>query len=590
MKQALGETLVGFQAALDAFRAALDGDECVVESVFADSAEWTALLAYKLVPHLAGQGCVVAAVTGGTNTGKSTVFNRLVGASVSPIITTAAATRHPVLAANAMRAAQCLDARLVPEFVPRRLDNPRAVISDDDPPETLFVARADGLPDRLILLDTPDIDSIDKQNWRVAKNIRAAGDVLIAVLTGEKYRDERVVEFFRRARESGRLIVPLMNKADPENGFAVARTQLDEFRRDIGVGEVPSFALPHDFGAGERLGEPVRSIDGSTDLRNYLDSLDVPAIKQRVYRDTVTHFAECAGAFLERCARVRDGMRAVANEYEGRAATYAAQYDPAPGAAVGGLFHEFVQEKRGSVRRFIGSASAAVARGVGVLGRTISGAIRRQARLEKADQGAMEAEIRAAHVRALTQVTNALAASCIETGRNLAEPAAHLVQAGLAGIDVERIAETVAQQTLRSESVSAEFRRHAHATIEVWWNDHAGRRRALETLDTVLAVAPVAIAAPISMYTGGIGVAEAVAFAGPLVEQFVARIIEYQFGDQMFDLLSPWRAEQQQHFENAIRQHLIAPVLDGLYGALEAFEEPALENMRRMHAQCLEAL
>ena len=40
------------------------------------------------------------------------------------------------------------------------------------------------------------------------------------------------------------------------------------------------------------------------------------------------------------------------------------EYDPAPGREVGGLFHEFVQSKRGPVRRAIGNTSAAVLPGL----------------------------------------------------------------------------------------------------------------------------------------------------------------------------------------------------------------------------------
>src|SRR5690606_7867964 len=105
----------------------------------------------------------------------------------------------------------------------------------DVPDDTLFVTQRDSLPDRLILMDTPDVDSIDKANWSTAENIRAAGDVLIAVVTGEKYKDEKVQAFFRAAAASGRIVLPLLNKADPHNNFETARAQLDDFCDDIGL-------------------------------------------------------------------------------------------------------------------------------------------------------------------------------------------------------------------------------------------------------------------------------------------------------------------------------------------------------------------
>ena len=117
----------------------------------------------------------------------------------------------------------------------------------------------DSLPDHLVLMDTPDVDSIMKRNWEVAAHLRAAGDVMIAVITGEKYKDERVVEFFRQAVSAGRVVVPVMNKANPAENFAVARRQTEEFCHDVGI-EGPAFVISHDFAIGEDLRRPIRAL------------------------------------------------------------------------------------------------------------------------------------------------------------------------------------------------------------------------------------------------------------------------------------------------------------------------------------------
>ncbi|MDZ4858666.1 MAG: dynamin family protein, partial [Candidatus Hydrogenedentes bacterium] len=223
---ALGAALLQFDANLKRLRDALSGDALLSRAVFDGAEEWSNLLSYKLVPHLAGDGCLIVAVAGGTNTGKSTVFNLLLGRNASPMVATAAATARPVIAANARRARECLDGKLVPEFLPTALEDVRAVVERTSPPNTLFVTTHDALPDRIVLLDTPDVDSIEREHWAVADAIRAAGDVIVAVLTGEKYKDDRVVGFFRHALASGRIVAPLMNKANPERDFEVARKQL----------------------------------------------------------------------------------------------------------------------------------------------------------------------------------------------------------------------------------------------------------------------------------------------------------------------------------------------------------------------------
>src|SRR5690606_15041064 len=144
------------------------------------------------------------------------------------------------------RAAQCLDGKLLPEFRPMPLERPENATDPDVPADALLVTTIEQLPDRMVVMDTPDVDSIDRRNWSVAEHIRAAGDILLAVLTGEKYRDDRVVQFFREANRSGRIVVPLMNKANPAESFSIARQQVQAFREDSGA-DGPAFVLAHDF-------------------------------------------------------------------------------------------------------------------------------------------------------------------------------------------------------------------------------------------------------------------------------------------------------------------------------------------------------
>lgn len=574
----LGAALCGFEEALRGLRAGLSSAPALEQAAFEGSSDWVSLLTHKLVPHMAGEGCLIAAVTGGTNTGKSTIFNLLLGSAVSPAVPTAAATARPVIAANEKRSSQCLEGMLVPEFEPRRLARAADAIARNASPNVLYVARVDSLPDRLVILDTPDVDSIERSHWFVAEHIRAAGDVLIAVLTPEKYKDDRVVEFFRHGRASGRLVVPVMNKANPADGFDAARRQLAEFR-DLVACEGPAFLVPHDFQVSERLDRPIESLDGDGTLLEYLESLDVPVIKERVYRATIAHFAECSGQFLDHVESIADVLRSVDREFVGRAGIMAAEYDPAPGAAVGGLFHEYVQARRSRAIRWIGAGSKAVARGVTAAGRAIAGALRRRANLEAPAERGSEAELHAAHARAIERIARDLAKGYIESARNLREPAGALVDTPVRRLDVDRAVQRVVADTLRSDNISEEFREHAQRMLDTWWNDHKGKRRVLEALDGILALTPAAIAVPISMHTAGVGVDVAIAVGGPVVEQFFARVIEYQFGDAMFDFLSPWRAEQQRALREALLRHVTAPALAELRRFTEVFDGEAMKAL-----------
>lgn len=570
------------------FRAALGADSALQSAVFDGAQEGSDLLTYKLVPHLAGEGCLVAAVTGGTNTGKSTVFNLLVAGPVSPMVTTAAATCHPVLAANEMREAQCLESKLVPEFDPRPFSKPELATDKSVPVEALFVTRESSLPDHLIVMDTPDVDSIEKRNWVVADHIRAAGDVLVAVLTAEKYKDDRVVQYFREAVSTSRIVIPLMNKANPANDFEVARRQLDEFRSDVGT-DAPRFVIAHDFTIGEDMHRSIKSLDGVPDLREYLEGLDVQRIKEEVYRGTVARFTEFADSFIEHAAGVGDDLRVAINRFEGYAKAASEDYDPAPGKEVGGLFHEFVQSKRGPVRRAIGNTSATFVKGVSSVGRRLTIALRRRIMLDTDEDGGTKEKLEEIHRQSIDRITRGLATRYVEAARDLPELARGLVGEGFERMDIESIVEAVEREALGSVSLSDEFRAHAAKTLEKWWQDHAGKRRALEALDMVLAVMPAAIAAPIALHTGGVGVSEAVVLAGPLAAQFMTRVMEYQFGDALFDFLSPWKREQQETLRSALLTRLTQPCARPLYEAIEPFDGEIMERLRRSLEQCLKA-
>ena len=586
MDMPIGEALAGFEGALRRFRKHLEPQPDLLDRLLRDD-DWPDLLTYKLVPHLGGKGCLVAAVTGGTNTGKSTIFNILVGGTISPVVNTAAATCHPLLAANAVRAAECLEGKLVPEFRPMPLENPLAVVEREYPDDALFVAVTENLPHHLVVMDTPDVDSIDKQNWEVAEHIRAAGDVLVAVVTGEKYKDERVVRFFREAHAAGRVILPVMNKANPERDFEVARKQLAEFCNDVGI-KGPTFVVAHDFNLAKKTGIEITPLGKTEHLRAHLEGIDVRAVKENVFRGTVRHFAESAGDFLDRAERLGDELRETAAAFDARAREAARHYDPAPGAEVGHLFHEFVQSKRGPVRRAIGTASSAFVRTTSAIGRRVTAALRNRATLDAAQTEAEAAKDRQ-HRRQIERIARDLAASYFDAARSASEPASRLLEPAVEALDVDAAVETTIREVLATDDVSEAFRAHAMRTLNTWWDDHRGRRTVLEALDIMLAIMPAAIAAPISVYTGGIGASEAVVAVGPFAAQFVTRVMEYQFADAMFDFLSPWKQEQQAELTAALRRNLTEPILAELRRVADGMGGEALNDMRRFQQRCLAA-
>ncbi len=587
MENPIGVALTTFEAELGSLRRSLTLYPKVADALFDGAQPWTELLRYKLVPHFRGPGCLFAALVGGTNTGKSTVFNVLVGRAISPVVPTAAATCRPVLAANALRCSECLESRLVPEFMPLPLKNSDDPVNPKTPSKALFVALVDDLPDHLVVMDTPDVDSIDKQNWEVAEHIRAAGDVLVAVVTGEKYKDDRVVQFFREAVQSGRIVLPLMNKADPANEFDVARQQLADFCKDVGTAG-PCFIVAYNPELAENFDAPISALDGNERLRDHLERLDVPAIKRRVFSTTVRHFADRAGQFLDSVGTMANATDRALREMDNAASNFAGKYDPAPGAAVGGLFHAYVQSKRGPIRRTIGATSAGIVKTTSAIGRGVAKAFRRRALLEGQTADTPMAHYEQ-HRRAIERIVRDFAAELINKARGLNEPLRSVALISTQTWDAEAAAQAVVKEALKTNDVSQAFRDHARHTLDAWWNDHKGKRRVLESLDIMLALAPAAIAAPIAMHTGGIGASEAAIAIGPVAAQFVTRVMELQFGDAMFDFLSPWKKEQQALLERALRQHVSDPMTQRLRELSSLLEGATVDQLRKAQQTCQKA-
>jgi hypothetical protein len=86
---------------------------------------------------------------------------------------------------------------------------------EEDETHRLFWRTAKELPSSLLILDTPDIDSDARVNWVRADAVRRSADVLIAVLTQQKYNDAAVKEFFRKAGDEDKAVLIVFNQCLP---------------------------------------------------------------------------------------------------------------------------------------------------------------------------------------------------------------------------------------------------------------------------------------------------------------------------------------------------------------------------------------
>jgi hypothetical protein len=272
--------------------------------------EWHELLTHKLAPQIASRPVLVVAVVGGTNIGKSAIFNQLAGENASAVNPLAAGTRHPVCLTPTGFDDEPTLARIFNGF---RLCGWR---SADDPLDTsdenyLFWRVGAAVPARLLLLDTPDIDSDAPVNWQRADTIRQAADVLIAVLTQQKYNDAAVKQFFRKAAAADKPIIVVFNQCDPVRDREYWPLWLKTFCDETGAKPDLVYVVPYDRSGANSLGLSFHAVgpDGTqppaddSSLRDDLAQLHFDEIKIRTLRGALARVLDReqgAPAYMER--------------------------------------------------------------------------------------------------------------------------------------------------------------------------------------------------------------------------------------------------------------------------------------------------
>ena len=456
--------------------------------------EWFQLLRLKLRPQLDMEPLLVVGIVGGTNIGKSVLFNHLAGEVASAASPLAAGTKHPVcLVPPGMDDASTL-ARLFAGF---RL---QAWSSAEDPlqecPENrLFWRVGRNVPPRLLLLDAPDVDSDVTVNWKRARAIRQVADVLVAVLTQQKYNDAAIKQFFREAVQADKPIVVIFNQCDLDEDRAYWPQWLGTFSAETGAEPDLVYVVPWDRPAANELRLPLyqvgrggqRPLANPGSLRDELAALHFDAIKIRTFRGAVARVLDPRQGAPAYLAAVRSAAGEYAAAHQALSATEMARV-VWPTLPAGALVDE--------IRGWWDVGRPAWSRNIHgfyrSLGQGLTWPLRRLQQKMRPTVDPLEAfrrQERDAILLAVEKMLDELE-RLSQVGNDRLRP--QLLEL-LSGNARERLLERVTQAHERLPAVDDDYRAFLRTELDAWEKDNPRAVRFMRSLDHVAAVARPAI-------------------------------------------------------------------------------------------------
>lgn len=219
-----------------------------------------------LLPRTAGgHDHLIAGFVGPNNSGKSALFNAVVGgadaggracAPISPSLPTGGATRrlvgaaHPELSAvlaseSSLRALRLRPASPGPEGVALATET-----HEPGSPDELLLVETQGLPESLLLVDTPDFDSVTEENRAVTGALLTVVDLAVVVVTRHTYQNHEVIAFLQGWLEHGRPWLLVYNEALDDDVTLAHAAKIEE-----GVGRAPEAVFASSFDAAVARGD-----------------------------------------------------------------------------------------------------------------------------------------------------------------------------------------------------------------------------------------------------------------------------------------------------------------------------------------------
>lgn len=515
--------LAHLRAALESARDSLPSPEFFAQPADADAARrLQERLRRDLLPRLGDSATplLLVAIAGPNNVGKSTLFNALVGTPLSPARPEGGLTKQCLAAAHPDTWSGSLR-----DFLTRRYDivpvppGQRVPVDEAGPAGRLYLVLADAMPRGLVVMDTPDFDSVYRDNRERAEALLVTVDVLVFVVSRQTYQNAALVDFLRAAVGHGHPYLLVYNEATREE---VTRAHLEKLAADVGHPPLARYLAPHqpEVEAGDR---PLHTqpLEGAPALAallgepEHVSRLKAQALEASL-RDARGELEQLARASLEASRepeRLRQRLRHELNEV-GRAAALKA----VPADVLVEAFRDEL-DARSAFHRYVRLPFRGLASALTFLSRQVRRSFTGPEPTSVPVRQATEDTLRDGVRRVVEALAPEVAAWHGDARTR------ELLSAGFGAPTLERLTAPLELEELGTHGADRD-RLYDFCRGLVAAELHGGpREELLQTLTTLVYSVPSGAAAAVTVATGGVG-QDAIIWAGtllstPLLERFV---------------------------------------------------------------------
>ncbi|WP_024964282.1 GTPase [Trueperella pyogenes] len=185
----------------------------------------------RILPHLHAEDLPAVIVFGGSSgAGKSTLVNSLVKHEISPASVLRPTTRTPVMIIH-------------PNDYPKMMGHALSRMGK-------YEVTDSGI-EGIVIVDAPDLDSVDDANRALSSRLIDAADLWVFVTTASRYGDAVAWDTFHMANARGVTCAVVLDRV-PESALRVVRRDLVGRIGQMGLSESPLFIIP-DAGAHDGL-------------------------------------------------------------------------------------------------------------------------------------------------------------------------------------------------------------------------------------------------------------------------------------------------------------------------------------------------